>query len=133
VVNEPTESNEDGDFETNSENTESEKTKKYTVGGISATIYRDDAEDLQVHAEQALYDQKARKATMDGSVSIRSGEMTVETESVTWLNEENLLKSNSPVRIRNRNTDLTAESLQLFPKNDHMILKNCVGIIKLKD
>lgn len=120
------------EFETESA-TINEVTKIQNLTGVSGTVYREAAEDLKLQAQDGVYDENAKTATLEGAVSIQTDKMAIQMESVTWYNTQNLLQSNSPIELENGDIRLGAEMIQVYPKKNHMILHNGHGTIKIKD
>jgi hypothetical protein len=110
-----------------------EKIKIYALEGVTGTIFRREAEDLKLHAQSGKYNEDSKKADLEGSVTIQTGNMTVQLESVTWYNEQDLLESNSPIQLRSETIKMNAQSLKVFPKINRMILQNSDGFINVKD
>ena len=101
--------------------------------GVSGIVFREDAEDLLLKAKEAEYDDTNKTAVLKGDVTINAGELKVQLDAVTWHNADQTLRSNSPVRVQLGNTELTAQSFEVLPKENHMILRDGQGTIQIGD
>ena len=96
-----------------------------------AEIYGRDDGVTKVWAEQGRFDQATRTATMEGTVVLQRGTMTVEMQDLTWSEETRVAQTRKPVRLVDEGAELHADSMVFDPDDNAVLLTNVVGGVEM--
>ncbi len=98
------------------------------LSDVHAEIFDKNVRVAEMDAAQAGYSEETKQATLSGGVVFRMGTMTMELQSVEWINDEQTLRSDSELTLTDGETKLSASSMKFLSADKKLIMTNVSGM-----
>jgi len=102
---------------------------------LLTNIYDDKAGKLQITARNGFYDEKKRLISMTGDVQVVTEKgMTLTTEQLDYLPDQDLIKTDKPVHLKDNRLTITAIGMELFPGTEQVKFHHQINsVIEVKN
>lgn len=102
---------------------------------LLANIYDERAGKLQITAKSGFYDEKKRLISMTGDVEVLTKQgMSLETDQLDYLPDQDLVKTDRPVKVKDNRLTLTAVGMELFPNTEQVKFHHQIhSVIEVKN
>ncbi len=97
-----------------------------------ATIRARDGTVYLLEAGEGQFDEEGRRALLGGGVVLTGPDVYFEMDSVVWENDSRAARSDGPLNMEASGMRLRAESMVLYPDDDHLELEAVSGSIDLR-
>ncbi len=101
---------------------------------VGITYFSDDGKVISLSADEGMYDDNTRDATVRGNVVVTSSDhRTLRTDLLKWNQQEEKLKGEGAVTITQGNTIIKGTGFEVVPAKETFTIFNVEGVIHQDD
>ena len=104
---------------------------KSSLTDINAQIFPEDGDELNLSADQGVFDQESQIATLDGQVILHSTALDLTMDALEWDNTTRTVKADTPVVLKSEQATLDASSMTMNSESGYINLFDVSGSIHL--
>jgi hypothetical protein len=105
-----------------SEKLESQENAVYAFKDAKATIFTNDAEDLEIVAASVWLNYAEKRTLMEEGVVVQQGTMRITLSELEWNNEERVAISDKPLTLTDEGRFIEAQSMRYYPDEKRLVL-----------